>query len=169
MNEVVDAFNVSDATGHIGALQFSDVVHTIIPLSPDKAAIERAIAREQQLAINTQTHKALVAAEKMFAEYGRAAIDAKVLILLTDGRADPPNPLPIADQIKAENVTFFGVGVGKDVNKAELASYVSPPVADHFFYTDSYGQLKKILDALVNSACKHPPSPPPATSARVEP
>ena len=157
----MDAFNVSTDQVEIGAVQFSESAADIISLSDDSAAIKYAISATSQMKLNTNTYAGFKQAKDMIDTAGRPTSKGKLAILLTDGVQNEGLPAKgMADQMKAEQIEIFGIGVGSQVSAKEIQQWVSTPVSDHYFTASDFSSLDKILQAVVAHACPHPPSPP---------
>ena len=57
-------------------------------------------------------------------------------------------------------IEIFGIGVGRAIDKAEIQSWVSTPLSDHYFDVAGFDQLETILQKIIQNACPHPPSAP---------
>jgi collagen type VI alpha len=161
-NEIVDSFVIGADDSEIGVTQFSDTTADVIELSADKAAIKKAVSATSQMKRNTNTGAGFSAADKMLTAHGRPKTNGKLVILITDGKANRGvSPKTVADAMKAKGIEIFGIGVGSAVDKAALESWVTTPSATHYFSADSFSALDKVLQELIKNACKHPPSAPP--------
>ena len=71
--------------------------------------------------------------------------NAKVLVLLTDGRANPVGPevaVRKAQAAKDARITIFTIGLGDDLDVDALAAMASTP--DRFYRAPDGGQLAEI-------------------------
>lgn len=87
----------------------------------------------------TYTHGALKEAKDIlhYARFGAK----KIIFLVTDGFSNGQNPVPIAEELKSENITIFTIGI-QSGNLAELQSIASAP--EHSFLLDSFGQFESL-------------------------
>jgi len=130
-----------------------------VPLSGDKATILAAVANLQQMKLNTATGLGFQAAQTMLAG-GRKKTNGSLAILLTDGMANAgPDPLGISKSMKTAGIQIFGIGVGAQVDKAELQSWVSTPLSKYFYTSAQWADLEKIIDQILQNACPTPPPP----------
>jgi len=161
-NKIVDSFHLSADQVEIGALQFSGFAHKIIDLSPDANAVKAAVTNTNQLQTNTNTYRGFEMAKDMFSAHGRTGTKGKIAILITDGDQNQGLPAKLAsDELKKNGVEIFGIGVGSQIDKAELEKWVSTPLSGHYFSVQSFATLEKILQSIVSGACPHPPTPLP--------
>jgi len=164
-NKVIDAFVLAPDQVQIGVTQFADTTETVISLSSDKAAVQKAVSATRQMKRNTNTGAGFESAETMIKTHGRPNVNGKLTILITDGKPNRgPDPAGVSSRMKGEGIEIFGIGVGSEVDVGEINSWVSTPTKAHSFMASGWDQLHKILDQLVANACKHPPPPPPPLS-----
>lgn len=107
---------------------FNTDAWTLAPLTSDRPTLDAALNRVA-LAQQTRLDRAVsVAAEALAAGELDRAGNVPVLVLLTDGRA---NPVPIdvavaeAAAAKAAGVVVFTIGLGEDIDAAALAEMAS--------------------------------------------
>jgi len=106
---------------------------------------------------NTNTYRGFEKAQDMLSQHGRNATKGQLVMLITDGAQNMGLPAKKpADQLKQAGVQIFGVGVGLQIDKPELQSWVSTPVTDHYFSVKDFADLDKILRKIVSSACPPP-------------
>lgn len=159
-NTVVDSFNVSATEVEIGALQFSESATQIVPISPYPQVIKNKISSTRQDKLNTNTYDGFKLAQTMFQKEGRATAKGKICILITDGAQNEGLPASIvSNQMKAAGTEIFGIGVGSAIDVAELTSWVSTPIASHYFPVTGFDALQKVLKSIIDNACPHPPVP----------
>jgi Mg-chelatase subunit ChlD len=109
------------------------------PLTQDLGALERALG-QVQLAQYTRLDLGVAAGWAELTSARHRAANKRVLVVLTDGRA---NPVPAdaavrqARVAKALGITVFTVGVGTDLDSAALAAMASRP---DYFYTTADGE-----------------------------
>jgi Ca-activated chloride channel family protein len=112
---------------------FSDDASVLQPLSADLAALGAALDRIT-VHEHTRIDRAIEEASGELASAHRRPANRPVLVLLTDGRANPV-PAEVAEQrattAKAAGITVFTVGLGADVDSASLRRIASS--ADHYF------------------------------------
>ena len=161
-NKIVDSFNISTDQAEVGVVQFSGGLfgqntEIIITLSSDVAAIKAAVSSAQQMKEDTNTYAGFEAAKKMLDGQGRSDAKGKVVILITDGDQNDGRPAVVAArELKAENATIFGVGVGSSVNTQKLEQWVTSPASQHYFSVSDFAHLRTILERIIAGACPHP-------------
>lgn len=67
----------------------------------------------------------------------------KIICLITDGFSNGEDPMPIADTLKADNVTIITFGI-QSGNFAELHQLSSDPGNEHSFLLDSFAQFESL-------------------------
>jgi collagen type VI alpha len=78
----------------------------------------------------------------------------KVMVIVTDGKStvQPENTLPMADNAKKQGVEIYSIGIGPDVNPAEIDGMASEPKTGHTVYvqgpSDVDAGATKLLDLL---------------------
>lgn len=119
-----------DAGDQAAIVAFNTDAWILAPLTADRTALSAALSAVA-LAPQTRLDRAVsVGAESLADPARRRAGNLPVLVLLTDGRA---NPVPIdaavteAAAAKAAGVTVFTIGLGDDVDSDGLAAMASSP------------------------------------------
>ena len=150
---VVDKLDLS--TAKIRLVQFADGYWEYLGFSNDRKQIENAIERlrNNYSAGGTNTDIALSDAYNKFREQGQNS--KNYLIVVTDGDSNDPVATQLyADNLKADGVTIFSVGMGQAVNNQilidELLGMASEPKSDHMFTSDNFDDLQ--IDLLGNLA-----------------
>lgn len=80
----------------------------------------------------------------------------QILLIVTDGASNggiPTLRLPV-QELKSIKVNIFSVGVGQNLNRAELEFMASDPKASHLFYVRNMAELPKLLHTLAKSSCQ---------------
>ncbi|CAC5426807.1 COL6A [Mytilus coruscus] len=81
---------------------------------------------------------------------GRPSV-TKMIIVLTDG-ISTDKPIPVANQLKSDKVTIFGVAVGK-FNLDEINKIASGP--DFVHHVDDFSALNIMVQKIVDDICKN--------------
>lgn len=89
----------------------------------------------------THTYGAFEEAKKIF-EKGRAG-SKKLIFLVTDGFSNGRDPVPIANELKQENITIYTIGI-QSGNYEELYNISSSPGQVHSYLLDSFGQFESL-------------------------
>lgn len=127
----LDLLALDDAAGDQAAIvAFNADAQLVAPLTSDRGALDAAL-RSIALAPLTRLDRALaVGAEALADGSRRRPANQAVLVLLTDGRA---NPVPVdvavaeATAAKAAGVTLFTIGLGDDIDAEALEVMASTP------------------------------------------
>ena len=81
----------------------------------------------------------------------------KIVVLIVDGRGiDHDTAFYLASQVKEQGITILGVGVntGGRFGRQELMSLTSDPDDLNFLEAESYTELSRHVDTLVENLCK---------------
>lgn len=80
----------------------------------------------------------------------------KVLILLTDGQQtyvkNTRAPHLVAKELATEGIDIFSVGIGQEINRVELESFISKP--EHIFLASDLSSLVADLSGDISRALK---------------
>lgn len=77
----------------------------------------------------------------------------KVTVLLTDGYSNGRGVSGPANQLRNHGVNIFSIGVGYNVNPAELNTIASDPDSTHVFRMSSFNDLSGWVDKLSAVSC----------------
>lgn len=155
-------FGVSSNGSRAGVVTFSYYTEHSIKLNDhtDLASFNAAVDSIPLMGSTTRIDKALRLTQKELFSIpngGRPGV-TKVLIVLTDGSqtkdAGAEDPGDVADEIRKSGINILTVGIGKGVNKTELA-HISGG-ADKVFSAASFDQLisSQFLDVVNNAGCE---------------
>jgi uncharacterized protein YegL len=126
---LVTAVNISFTGANIGVVQFASSARTELPMTGDATMAHARIEAMRQINGGTAIGSGLAMAGKLFARSY-----PHVLILMTDGANNAgPTPIPIAAQLKTDNVQIFGIGVGSGVDQKTLEAIVTEPASSHLW------------------------------------
>jgi len=125
----LDLLALDGATGDQAAIvAFNTQAQLLAPLTNDRLALDAALA-SITLAQQTRLDLAVAAGADALADVTRQRpTNQQVLVLLTDGRA---NPVPIEAAVeeaalaKAASITLFTIGLGEDIDAEGLAAMAS--------------------------------------------
>lgn len=157
VSRVANDFQIGPNHVQIGMITFSDFPNLEFYLNQysTKATLLSAIQKTGYLTGLTQTDEALkYARENMFSPVHGARDDAKnYLIILTDGAsADTNLTLQQAKLLKTQNIDILAVGIGSNINKAELDGMGSD--SSHVFTVSSFDALKTVRTDIKKAACE---------------
>jgi len=125
----LDLLQLNDPQGDQAAIvTFNSDAWILAPLTSDRSDLDAALATVS-LGQQTRLDRAVAVGAQTLADSTRRRLgNEPVLVLLTDGRA---NPVPIeaavaeADVAKAAGVTLFTIGLGEDIDAEGLAAMAS--------------------------------------------
>ena len=121
------------------------LLQTLTSSEPDlHAALDRIATAPQ-----TRIHRGIEVAAAELASPRRAAGHTPVMVLLTDGRANPEGPefaVAEADTAKRAGVTVFTVGLGDDLDHEALRAMASRP--EDYHHAPDAEQLAEIYRAI---------------------
>jgi Mg-chelatase subunit ChlD len=129
-------------------VQFNNDVELLQELTGNSSALEAALGRLQ---VRQQTRIDLgiqVARDELRSNRRRPGNQA-VMIVLTDGRANPVGPgaaVREAEAAKAEKITIFTIGLGEDLNLKALEAMASKP--SYFYRAPDAEDLAAIYAAI---------------------
>jgi Mg-chelatase subunit ChlD len=140
----------------IGVLSFSDSVREEFPLSrfQNTAELQRAIAAIQYMGQNTNTDRALTYAKDQAFTSGKGGRygAVKIVIVMTDGRSNVPTETErIAELVRKDNTMVVAIGIGNDVDPAELKKIASSD--KNVFQVAGFDVLDTIKQAVEERAC----------------
>ena len=156
----------------VGAVLFSDRGELLFRLNqyPNLQDARDAILRTRYPGANTNTSGGLyIARTQLFnVNNGDRPTVPNLAIIITDGKStfDSDRTIPIAEDLRRDDVTMVSIGVTNSVDENELRGLSSlPQVRDRNYFTSpDFQQLSGIIETLLASACVV--TPPPATTRR---
>ena len=154
-------FGVSETGGRAGVVTFSYYTEHSVKLSDhtDLASFNDAVDKIPLMGSTTRIDKALRLTQKeMFSigNGGRPGV-SKVLIVLTDGSqtqdAGAEDPGDVAEELRASGITVLAVGIGKGVNRTELAHIGG--AAKNVYSAATFDELisRDFLDEVNSAGC----------------
>ncbi|KAH3771810.1 hypothetical protein DPMN_173139 [Dreissena polymorpha] len=79
----------------------------------------------------------------------------RIAVMITDGgSANSQAAIAAAQKLGQQNVGILAVGVGSQVNHAELNNIVDAPSSQNAFYVNAYDNLDSITNNLLTQMCK---------------
>ena len=110
-----------------------------------------AIDNATYLRGGTLTGKALNFSKvELFDKTGRQGVP-KVLIVITDGKADDSVAVPAETLRLTRDAVIFAIGVGKNYDKNELEKMAGNP---RNVYTADFNDLENVIERIKLSACQ---------------
>ena len=146
----------------VGVVTFATDAELIVPLSTSPASVGTLISqlniKPEEEQGSTNSGDALKLALQEFNSDRHNPDARKVLVMLTDGLTNEPEPEPESYALEAakslvDNQTqIFTIGLGEDVNQAFLRSIASEP--DKMFTTLSPEQVDRIYRTITDAICE---------------
>ncbi|KAL4227529.1 von Willebrand factor (vWF) type A domain [Mactra antiquata] len=88
-----------------------------------------------------------------------------VSVVITDGKSFHTNQTAAAaEAARQSGITMIAVGIGTEINDAELRSIASDPDTQHVFNVSNFASLEKIVTTLTEKTCKATALTPAMTS-----
>jgi len=146
----------------VGVVTFATNAQMVMPLTPNTADVASAISRlDIPEAEETGSTNSGAAMPLLFSEFAsdRHNQDArKVVVLLTDGLTNDPEPDPegfaLAEVLKLKNddINVFTIGLGEDINDVFLRQMATTP--EQYFRTLSPQQVDQIYRDITAAICE---------------
>ncbi|KAK3786239.1 hypothetical protein RRG08_064498 [Elysia crispata] len=123
----------------------------------ERLSLMRAVDSVQFMGGGTNTGSALhYATDKIFSPaLGSRQNVPHIAVVITDGQSgDQAATAAAADRARQKGVNLIAMGVGHNVDQAELASIADDPDNGHVFQSISYKDLKALSTQILDAACK---------------
>jgi uncharacterized protein YegL len=148
---------VGSAQARVAVVTYADQANTSFDLSAytSSLTIRNALAFSKAGG-TTNTQEAIrLASQEVFtpARGDRSAVK-NVMVIVTDGLSTvrPENTLPQATTAKTQGIEIYSIGIGPDVNPAEIEGMASDPKQGHTIYIEGTSNIEagatKLLDLL---------------------
>jgi Mg-chelatase subunit ChlD len=127
---------------------FNNEARLLNPLTADRTALDNALTSIATAQL-TRIDRGIAVARGALAGPERRPANTAVMIVLTDGRANPvPAAVAVAEAAlaKAERIVIFTIGLGSDLDEAALAAMASRP--DYFYRAPAAEDLAGIYRAI---------------------
>lgn len=106
---------------------------------------------------NTDTHEAIQFVDRSLfrPENGGRSDVTRMVVIITDGESRmAKETVAAAESLKSKNVTVFAIGVGNQIDVAELRAMASQPSSEFVFEVTNFQALSGIKKELVTRTCK---------------
>jgi Ca-activated chloride channel family protein len=136
------------STDQAGVVTFDHEARLEQPLTTDRAALERALSREET-GQATRIDLALEVSRQELGSERHVGDNSKVLVLLTDGRpkgTTSEEVLAAAERAKGEEVIIYTIGFGGDVDHALMQQVASSP--DKYYFAPEASDLEEIYEQI---------------------
>lgn len=153
----------------VGAVLFSDqgqLLFNFERYTNDLGAAEDFVLMTDYPGANTNTSGGLyIARTLLFAtSQSRTSSRSKLAIVITDGKStyDSDKTIPIAKDLRQDDVEIISVGVTSSIDEEELKAISSlPQIKDKNYYTsENFQQLGDISNNILTSFCALSPTKP---------
>ena len=158
--EIVDNFAIGPDDIQAGVLSYSNRATIAFHLNDydNKRDIFRAIDRIPYKDQETNTSGAVrTMYEQMytFAKGDRASAQ-NIAIVVTDGESnrDETLTIPESDNARSQGITMFAIGIGDEVNPAELRGIANKPSEEFTFNVTDFDALEHISGSVINATCR---------------
>jgi len=155
--QAISGLPVGASQTRVSVITFSDTASLVFDFNAftTPATIRNALAFSKAAgATNTQDAIRMSTQEAFTQPKGDRNGVKNILVVVTDGRStvQPGNTLPQADNARKQGVEIFSVGIGPEVNPAEIDGMASEPRQGHTVYVRSSSEVaagaSKLLDLL---------------------
>ncbi len=128
----------------LGIVAFDEASHVLWPIgkvtAADKARVARVIASMSSDG-GTNIYQAL---QTGIQQVSKSTAPYRHIILMTDGRSDPANYLPLLKEAQELKITISTVGLGPDAD-VQLLHYIAVVGKGRFYYTTNANDLPRIF------------------------
>jgi len=162
VKNVIDKMGeISFAGTHVGIIVYSDEANIRIKLKDhySNTDLKNAIDNIPYDSQGTRIDLGLKEAQKMFnddTDHGARGNSKKVLILLTDGqRTYVPRvtePSVVAKELIADGIDIFAVGIGPEIDRVELESFISKP--EYLFLAPEIAKIVSAVSEEITTALR---------------
>ncbi|MEQ2312260.1 hypothetical protein AMECASPLE_029069, partial [Ameca splendens] len=154
---ITTSFNIGQRFTQVGVVQYSDDPLLEIALgkfSSNKDLI-KAMEKIEYLGGNTRTGTAIkFATDKLFglSERGPLGI-SRIAVVLTDGKSQD-EVLQAAEAARKKGVILFAIGVGPEIEKAQLRDIANKPSSTYVFSVEDYKAISRIIQVIRQKLCE---------------
>ncbi|KAL8559721.1 hypothetical protein ACOMHN_002254 [Nucella lapillus] len=159
VKDVVQDLNVAPDGVHVALMQYSSYPSMEFPLDMHTSRFDvlKAIDNVRFMGGGANTADALEYMRRLgFSPNSGARVGVpRIAIVLTDGSS--PNSAQVAVQAnnaRTDNIGLISVGVGPNINTAELQTIASDPDSNNMFTVSDYNNLPSITKQLIDATCK---------------
>ncbi|XP_051880819.1 collagen alpha-1(XXI) chain-like [Pristis pectinata] len=154
---ISSSFEIGTTFTQVGVVQYSDDPLLEIPLEKHRSNedLMEAMAAISYRGGNTRTGKAITFGVKnVFATSTRAANTVtKVAIVLTDGKSQD-DVKESAEEARKRKIILFAIGVGQEIEDAELQAIANKPSSTYVFYVEDYTGISRIREIMKQKLCE---------------
>ncbi|GCC31756.1 hypothetical protein chiPu_0010217 [Chiloscyllium punctatum] len=154
---ISSSFEIGTTFTQVGVIQYSDDPLLEIPLDKYRSNEDLMKAMEAILyrGGNTRTGKAITfGVNYVFATSTRAAnAVTKVAVVLTDGKSQD-DVKDSAEEARKKKIILFAIGVGQEIEDAELQAIANKPSSTYVFHVEDYSGITKIRETIKQKLCE---------------
>ncbi|XP_053405850.1 collagen alpha-1(XII) chain-like [Mercenaria mercenaria] len=155
VKSVVGNLNIGQDNTRVGIITFSryPVIRLHLDDYTDKEALLKAIDVVPYIAGITETHSALYLLKDEGFRGSRPDVP-NIAVVVTDGKSFHTNLTTVAsEELQAQGVVMFGIGIGGNVNLNELSSIASSPNNQYVYTVTNFASLTNIVNSLSSKTC----------------
>jgi len=158
VQDVINEFRIAEDGVKVGVIQYSGKSHVEFNLrAGEKANIIQDVANIGYLKGVTNTAAALDQMREMFTNHGRTNGEARIGIVMTDGKStNAEDTRKAANRVHADKLTTFAVGVTSGVDKAEVNKIGTDPDCIHVSFLDKFTDIAPFTSKIQEQACRAP-------------
>uniref|UniRef100_A0A8C4Q5B7 VWFA domain-containing protein n=1 Tax=Eptatretus burgeri TaxID=7764 RepID=A0A8C4Q5B7_EPTBU len=154
---ISSSFDIGPEYTLVSVIQYSDAPQLEISLAAHKSS-ERLIAAISDILYmggNTQTGRSIqFVTKQVFPVSPRAsAVLVRTVVVVTDGKSQD-NVTVAALEAREKGITLFAIGVGNEVEEAELKEIANKPSSSYVFYVEDYGAISRIKEVIKQKICE---------------
>ncbi|XP_067841352.1 collagen alpha-1(XXI) chain [Heptranchias perlo] len=154
---ISSSFEIGTTFTQVGVVQYSDDPVLEIPLEKYSSNEDLMKAMEAILYMggNTRTGKAITfGVNDVFATSTRASNTVtKVAVVLTDGKSQD-DVKDSAEEARKKKIILFAIGVGQEIEDAELQAIANKPSSTYVFYVEDYTGISRIREVMKQKLCE---------------
>ncbi|KAL4221525.1 hypothetical protein ACF0H5_019782 [Mactra antiquata] len=161
IKSVIDGFPISPVQTQIGMVTFSSQPHVEFYLNShqSKTSVKDAVSRVPNRRGGTATDQGLDSAlnYEFSPSHGARPNAVKVMVVITDGQSDDKyDTHDAAERVHNAGIVTFSVGVGHQINKAELGTIATDPDCTHAYEVSSFSEIKFMREEIQKATCNAP-------------
>lgn len=148
-----------------GVVQFASSAQLEYGLSDNRVSLDSALVNMRQIGTTTATADAINAAQRELTNNQRPNVK-DFIIVLTDGVSNNRSAtISAADNARTAGSELFAIGVGTQVNFAELQGIANDPDSQYLFQVTDFASLQAALAPIVGAVCGVAVVPVPSPTA----
>ncbi|KAK7505812.1 hypothetical protein BaRGS_00003083 [Batillaria attramentaria] len=158
LKDVVQDLNISPDGVHVGLMQYSSYPSLEFSLGMHTSRYDalKAIDAVTYMGGGANTADALDYMRRLvFSQNSEARPGVpRIAVVITDGSSPNSGDVAIqANNARLDNIGLLAVGVGPNMNTAELQAIADDPDSQHMFTVSDYDQLPSITHQLIDATC----------------